>query len=86
MCSYCGLSAFAAALNSADVTRLVSAVWSERSRTVTALAPASASTSSASGKGCSSLTETTPTLRPLARRYGITARTSSVIEPSPTMT
>ena len=79
-------SAFARAWNSAWVTSRVSAVSSERSMTVTALALPIAATSSASGKGCSNLTETTPTFRPCARRWGSTARTSSVIEPIPTIT
>ncbi len=78
-------SLLARALNRAEVTRLVRAVWSERSSTVTALAPDSAATSSASGNGCRSLTDTTPTFRPWERRWGITARTSSVIDPRPTM-
>ena len=63
-----GLDEFAAPLNSAEVTSWVSAIWSERSKTVTACLPANASTSSASGKGCSSFTETRPTLSPCRRR------------------
>jgi len=76
----------ARAWNSALVTERVSAVSSERSRTVTAFALPMAATNSASGKGCSSLIETTPALMPCERRWLRTARTSSVIEPMPTMT
>ena len=79
-------STFSRALNSACVTRVVSAVTSERSSTVTAFLPASAATSSASGNGCSSLTEMTPTFLPCARRCVATAWTSSVTEPRPIMT
>ena len=61
-------SPFSRALNRAFVTRFVSAVWSERSSTVTAFFPASAAISSPSGKGCSSLIETTPTFFPCLRR------------------
>lgn len=61
-------SALARAWNRAEVTRRVSAVSSERSRTVTAKAPPMAATNSASGNGWSSFTETTPTFRPCERR------------------
>jgi len=61
-------SAFSRALKSARVTREVSAVWSERSSTVTCRLPASAAATSASGNGWSNLTETTPTFRPCERR------------------
>lgn len=77
--------ALAVARKIAWVTMPVRAVWSERSSTVTAFAPEMASMSSASGNGCSSLTDTTPTLSPCSRNTGRTARTSSVIEPRPTM-
>ena len=64
----------------------VSAVTSERSSTVTAFLPFSTAISSASGKGCSSLTETTPTFLPWPRRWAATASASSVTEPSPIIT
>ena len=61
-------SAFSRARKIAWVTKLVSAVWSERSSTVIAFLPLMAAISSASGKGCSSLMATRPTFLPWLRR------------------